>query len=260
LAVNGTDLYAGGDFNTAGGVMATNIAKWNGSAWSALGSGINVNGSGSVYALAVSGTTLYAGGGFFSVGGVRVTNIAKWDGSTWSSLGSGLGSRDQNVSASVYALAMSGTNLYAGGYFITAAGGPGNYIAKWDGSAWSALGSGLNNRVRALAADGAGHLFVGGDFSLAGTNVSAYIAQANLSGQINRAGGRFGSPAYSPATGFTCTFSDATAGQPYRIQTFSSPAIGSWTDFTNFTYTGPIVITDTANVARTNKFYRAVSP
>src|ERR1035438_1189762 len=75
---------------------------------------------------------------------------------------------------------MSGTNLYAGGYFITAGGVTANFIAKWDGSAWSALGSGMNNQVRALAADGAGHLFVGGDFSLAGTNVSAYIAQANL--------------------------------------------------------------------------------
>jgi hypothetical protein len=75
---------------------------------------------------------------------------------------------------------MSGTNLYAGGYFSNAGGVPANHIAKWDGNAWSALGSGMNNAVRALAADGAGHLFVGGDFSLAGTNVSAYIAQANL--------------------------------------------------------------------------------
>jgi hypothetical protein len=31
-----------------------------------------------------------------------------------------------------------------------------------------------------LAVDGVGHLFVGGDFYLAGTNVSPYIAQANL--------------------------------------------------------------------------------
>ena len=77
---------------------------------------------------------------------------------------------------------MSGTNLYAGGDFTTAGGVPANYIAKWDGSAWSALGSGMTGGGRcyvyALAADGAGHLFVGGDFSLAGTNVSPYIAEA----------------------------------------------------------------------------------
>ena len=41
LAVSGTNLYAGGDFTTAGGVPANHIAKWNGSAWSALGSGID---------------------------------------------------------------------------------------------------------------------------------------------------------------------------------------------------------------------------
>src|SRR5205814_1316256 len=35
LAVLGNDLYAGGKFTTAGRVSADNIAKWNGSSWSA---------------------------------------------------------------------------------------------------------------------------------------------------------------------------------------------------------------------------------
>ena len=33
-----------------------------------------------------------------------------------------------------------------GGYFTTAGGVTANYIAKWNGSAWSALGSGMNGR------------------------------------------------------------------------------------------------------------------
>ena len=90
------------------------------------------------------------------------------------------------------ALAVSGTDLYAGGQFTTAGGVPANYIAKWDGSAWSALGSGIERyslcRVTALAADGAGHLFVGGNFLLAGTNVSPYIAQANVGSILAPAG------------------------------------------------------------------------
>jgi hypothetical protein len=65
LAVSGSDLYAVGGFTRAGGAAATNIAKWNGSSWSALGSGLNVG----AVALAVSGSDLYAGGGFLTAGG-----------------------------------------------------------------------------------------------------------------------------------------------------------------------------------------------
>ena len=98
---------------------ATNIAKWDGSTWSALGSGMN--GDVCVNALAVSGTNLYAGGSFTTAGGVPANNIAKWDGSAWSALGSGMGWR---TTWYVYALAVSGTNLYAGGYFTNAGGVP----------------------------------------------------------------------------------------------------------------------------------------
>jgi hypothetical protein len=153
LAVIGTDLYAGGYFTTAGGVTANGIAKWNGLAWSALGSGMSdyLSGqSGCVNALAVSGTDLYAGGDFTSAGGVPANYVAKWDGSAWSALGSGV----SGGLGAVWALAVSGTNLYATGYFTNAGGVPANHIAKWDGSAWSALGSGLDQPAYALAVSG----------------------------------------------------------------------------------------------------------
>jgi len=148
LAVSGTNLYAGGMFTNAGGVPASLIAKWDGSGWSALGSGMSSAYSyPSVNALAVSGTDLYAGGFFTNAGGVTAYNIAKWNGSAWSALGSGMNDY-------VYALAVSGTNLYAGGLFFRAGGVMANYIAKWDGSAWSALGSGIGGYVYALAVSG----------------------------------------------------------------------------------------------------------
>jgi hypothetical protein len=183
LSVSGTNLYAGGWFPTAGGVVANHIAKWDGSAWSPLGSGMSwsLPYTGPwISSLAVSGTALYAGGSFSTAGGVRANCVARWDGSAWSALGSGVGGF---YFSDVYALAVSGTNLYAAGQFSNAGGVPANCIAKWDGSAWSALGSGMGDTypwVYALAADGLGHLFVGGQFTLAGTNVSPFIAQANI--------------------------------------------------------------------------------
>ena len=74
---------------------------------------------------------------------------------------------------------MSGSDLYAGGHFTTAGGSAANDIAKWDGSSWSALGSGMNNAVDALAVSGS-DLYAGGYFRTAGGKVSPYIARANL--------------------------------------------------------------------------------
>ncbi|MDI9380132.1 MAG: hypothetical protein QM845_04530, partial [Verrucomicrobiota bacterium] len=136
-------LYIGGNFTVAGGVVANRIAKWDGSSWSALGSGMN----GDVSALAVSGTNLYAGGWFTTAGGVAANRVAKWDENSWSALGAGMNDF-------VEALAVSGSDLYAGGWFTTAGDATANYVAKWNGSSWSTLGAGMDSYVYALAVSG----------------------------------------------------------------------------------------------------------
>jgi hypothetical protein len=118
------NLYVGGRFTIIGTVPATNIAKWDGTAWSALGEGV----MGEVYALAVAGTDLYVGGSFTNAGGVSANRIAKWDGSVWSALGSGI--IGSSLSASVAALAPFGADLYAGGDFMMAGGKVSTYLAK----------------------------------------------------------------------------------------------------------------------------------
>src|ERR1051326_3615112 len=105
------NVYIGGGFTVIGDVVANYIARWDGSAWRALGSGMNSP----VRALAVSGTDVYAGGEFTTAGGNAATNIAKWNGSTWSAVGTGM-------NGVVYALAVSGINVYAGGNFTSAGG------------------------------------------------------------------------------------------------------------------------------------------
>jgi hypothetical protein len=178
LACDSSDnLYAGGSFSSAGGVNATNIAKWNGSAWSALGSGMDPYGFVSSLACDSAGN-LYAGGDFTTAGGVDAEYAAKWNGSVWSGLGSGMSGGSSPYPWIGSLVCDRSDNLYAGGFFTSAGGVNATNIAKWNGSAWSALGSGINGSVYSVAFDSSGNFYAGGSFTTAGTNASAFIAKA----------------------------------------------------------------------------------
>lgn len=180
-------LYATGWFTRASDVMVNRIAKWIPAtrSWSALGSGLNSVG----YALEVyddgsgDGPALYVGGLFTFAGGVSANRIAKWNGVEWSPLGTGM-------NGVVNALAVfddgSGPALFAGGEFTSAGGVAANRIAKWNAmtQTWSALGSGLNERVYALEVydDGTGDgpaLYAAGWFTSAGGVTANNIAKWN---------------------------------------------------------------------------------
>ena len=162
LALAGTDSTLE-IFTKAGGITVNYIAKWDGAAWSALGTGAaNPLTTPTVNALAVSGSNLYAGGFFATLDGVTVNGIAKWDGTSWSALGSGIGGVvgfccNDHVSA----LATTGNDLYAGGQFSKIGDVSANGIAKWDGTNWSALGPGFDY-VYALGLSGT-NLYAGGE-------------------------------------------------------------------------------------------------
>jgi hypothetical protein len=112
----------------AGRTNANNIARWDGTNWWAIGEGIDA--SGNVYALASNGNALYAAGHFSAAGGLAANDIAEWNGTQWSPLGSGVG--DVYFSATVFALAARGSELFVGGgSIITAGGKPANNIALW---------------------------------------------------------------------------------------------------------------------------------
>jgi hypothetical protein len=171
IAVSGSNVYVGGSFTQAGGVNTRNIAMWNGSSWSALGSGIGDSTLGFVSDILALGSDIYAAGSFNTAGGVSAKHIARWNGTEWSALGSGLGSYAN-------ALATNGTDIFVGGNFITAGDVSANYIAKWNGTEWSALGSGLGSYANALATNGT-DIFVGGNFITAGDVSANYIANWN---------------------------------------------------------------------------------
>jgi hypothetical protein len=189
---NGPKVYVGGQFKQIGNAVGNGVARRDGNQWTALGSGFSgsstsPNGPTAIFALASydhgTGSALYAGGAFTSAGGVPARGIARWNGVSWAPLtGGGI-----DGAGSIYALHAfddgSGPALYAGGYFTSIGGVVTKGIARWNGSAWSALGSGAQTfgsfqGVFSLASgdDGGGPaLYAGGNFAgtmgeVAGTN------------------------------------------------------------------------------------------
>jgi hypothetical protein len=168
---SGALLYAGGSFTTIGGTAANRVARWNGSAWAALASGLNS----SVTTLGVfenaNGSELIATGGFTLASGVSASHIAKWNGLSWSAMGSGIGNNPTDGFAVQSFDDGHGPRLFVGGDFQSVGGVPARRIAAWNGTAWSPVGEGLNSGVRALATFDDGHamrLFAGGEFTHAG--------------------------------------------------------------------------------------------
>ncbi len=82
-------LYVGGMFDVVGGVTVGNIARWNGTNWSALGTGLTGVNPAMVTALEVYDNKLFAGGTFQNAGGTVTNNIASWNGTSWSTFGTG---------------------------------------------------------------------------------------------------------------------------------------------------------------------------
>jgi hypothetical protein len=132
LLVSGTNLYVGGIFTNAGGLIVNNIAVWDGNNWSALGGGVG----GNVGAMTLIGTNLYVGGGFTNADVVSANDIAVWNGYGWSSMGSGVGTANDDANGNEYVESMGtdGTNLFVGGDFGSAGGWKASNFALWQGT------------------------------------------------------------------------------------------------------------------------------
>ena len=143
---SGSALYAGGSFDTAGGVVANNIARWDGSSWSPLaddgGNGLDD----AVIAMTVwddgEGPDLYVGGYFQFAGGIESRTVARWDATAWSALDEPNGPRYGVVRDLQSFDDGTGDALYAVGWFGRSSQDGGPYLdstAKFDGTTWSTL-------------------------------------------------------------------------------------------------------------------------
>jgi trimeric autotransporter adhesin len=170
-AIKGGNLYVGGSFGSIGGVAANNIARWDGTAWNAMGAG--VNGRVNDIEAAISGNSILVGGEFTQAGGLSVSRIARWDGaSTWTAIGSG-------VNGPVLAIKNAFLEIAVGGSFSSAGGVPANNIARLSGNTFSAYGAGTSGPVRALTFS-VGNIWAGGAFVSAGGTVTNNVARWDI--------------------------------------------------------------------------------
>lgn len=145
----------GGLFTRADSSFAFNVAAWDGSAWRALGAGLDHE----VRALAVFDGSLHAAGSFTKSGAADITGLARWNGATWEPVGGGLDGMGR-------ALAVIDGRLVVGGWFTQAGGIEAPGVAAWDGAAWSGFGAGVVGGVECIASYN-GSLAIGGLFALA---------------------------------------------------------------------------------------------
>ncbi len=139
------DLVVGGQFTSAGGVAAQNIARWNGSTWAPLGAGCNS----AVNALAVlPNGDVVAGGYLTQAGGQPAARIARWDGAAWHAFGSGIWSASFPAIWSLQTLANG--DLIAGGYFNSIDNVPAACVARLHNGVWSDVGVGVDHIVDAV--------------------------------------------------------------------------------------------------------------
>ena len=183
---SGASLHAGGDFTFADGQLVWRTAKFDGTDWSPLGSGTN----GRVQALESyddgSGAALFVGGIFTQVGTQGIGYLARWQGAQWSPVlaaSGGLGLNDEALAFTLFDDG-SGPDLIVGGAFTAAGDVDAARVARWDGTSWSAMGSGLPFSVTSLAVynDGTGPTLYATDRRLLKWNGSSWEVVQDLIG------------------------------------------------------------------------------
>ncbi len=137
-------IYITGMFLTSGNYTVNGIAKWNGTKWLPLKTGLKDSdvgpGSGIGYKFKIYNNDLYLTGAFDSVCGVAAHSLAKFDGVNWSAVNN-LPRIYPTNSNFVYDVEFFNGEIYAGG--IMDNGTTLKDIVKWNGTAWVNPGIGM---------------------------------------------------------------------------------------------------------------------
>jgi hypothetical protein len=258
LAFDKGDLFAGGFFYNAGDTFATNVVRWDGQNWHAMGAGLGAAGwfdEAAVMSLAFYKSNLYAAGRFPSSGSSAMTNIARWNGTSWEEVGGGIsggrigvvwtdGTEFYGTGAT---LCSTASGLLVGGDFTKAGTQSLTNLALWNGTNWSSVGGGSDQPIARIISDGTNQIVLGsfshiggieaegvallsdGNWSPRGSGVSsAGIAAARIGsklyigGDFQVAGGR--------SAGFIADW-DGTDWKPLTLGEATAPSdwVGSLT-------------------------------
>jgi hypothetical protein len=148
--------------------------------WVELGTGANaLNVDNYINAIATDAAgNVYAGGAFLNSN--TKFYVAKWNGTFWAELGTGTQALNAYGGQINCIVPDANGNLYTAGSFTDANNK--QYVAKWDGTTWSTLGTGsnalnANGSIYALCVDPSGNVYVAGSFKNASTK--QYVAKWN---------------------------------------------------------------------------------
>ncbi|MEO7757896.1 MAG: hypothetical protein ABIS07_15080 [Dokdonella sp.] len=161
------NVVVGGNFTSVDGIARRYIARLH--ADGTLDSGWHPDADSAVYSLAVGSDTIYAGGNFNHLGdqlrhGIAAVDIASGVVTAWDPAGS------LSYSASVTTLGLSGTTLYAGGFFSQMGGASRHNLAAINtataqATPWNPQPN--NFFVDAIVISGS-TIYIGGDFNTIG--------------------------------------------------------------------------------------------
>lgn len=173
------DLIASGYSFQAGPLFISGVARWNGAAWSALGTSPTKLFDGWVNGLAVHANgDLIVVGSFITAGGVPTTGIARWNGVEWLAVSPLIGNGATAVTTDGVG------NVVAAGTLTAAGGGPASKLALFNGTSWSTFAPGYFRNIQAVAVLPGGDVVVGGD-GVARWNGSSWVTMdEGLSGTV----------------------------------------------------------------------------
>jgi len=179
ITINGSDVYVGGAFTNIGGQNRNRITRLNKTTGAA--DSWDPNSNDIVSTIVINGSNIYVGGDFTTFGtspAVTRNRIARLD------ITSGIPDAwDPNAQNNVRAIAVSGNDIYVGGFFGGIGGQTRGRIAKLDGTTGLAdlsWNPNANNSVLTIAISGS-DVYVGGQFVNIAGQIGNYIVKLNNS-------------------------------------------------------------------------------